>query len=98
MVVGLVDEEADWNGPEHIAKHIYAIDYMVGSQLINLRMIWNGLRVFDLMSLSLPQEGEEETADQKQELEIIVACLTKSFRIKLAHGLISEVFGDTLGF
>jgi hypothetical protein len=35
MVMGLVDDEDGWNGPEYVAKHVYAIDFTVGSQLIN---------------------------------------------------------------
>ncbi|PGH16761.1 hypothetical protein AJ80_05076 [Polytolypa hystricis UAMH7299] len=97
MVMGLVDEEGGWNGPEYVAKHIYGIDYMVGSQLINEMTAWDGRRAFELMSLSLPKEGEEETADQKQAREIVEACLSRSYGFKLAHGLILRVFGDTLG-
>jgi len=97
MVMGLVDEEGGWNGPEYVAKHIYGIDYMVGSQLINELTMWNGPRAFELMSLSLPKEGEDETADQKQAREIVEGCLSRSYGFKLAHGLILKVFGETLG-
>ena len=58
---------------------------------------WNGQKAFDLMSLSLPKEGEVESAEQKQAREIVEACLQRSFGFKLAHGLILRVFGDTLG-
>lgn len=97
MVMGLVDEEGGWNGPEYVAKHIYAIDYMVGSQLINELTMWDGPRAFELMSLSLPKEGEEETEDQKLARGIVEACLSRSFAFKLAHGLILRVIGETLG-
>lgn len=97
LVQGLIDEEDGWNGPEYAAKHIYAIDYMVGSQLINEFTNWNGKRAFELMSLSMPKKGEMESADQKQAREIVEACLAKSFGFKLAHGLIIKVYGDTLG-
>ena len=97
MVMGLVDNEDGWNGPEYVAKHVYAIEFLVGSQLINEITSWNGQKAFDLMSLSLPKEGEVENAEQKEAREIVEACLQKSFGFKLAHGLILRVFGETLG-
>lgn len=97
MVMGLVDEEDGWNGPEYVAEHVYAIDYMVGSQLINEITGWDGQKAFNLMSLSLPKESEVESTEQRQAREIVEACLQKSFGFKLAHGLILRVFGDTLG-
>ncbi|EIN10540.1 hypothetical protein PUNSTDRAFT_43418 [Punctularia strigosozonata HHB-11173 SS5] len=103
MVMGLLDEEGDgeddgaWDGPAYVSARIYAIDYMVGSQLINLMTDWDGERAFALMSLSLPTEGEAESADQAKAREIVEACLTKSFGFKLAHGLILRVLGETLG-
>ncbi|KAH7155937.1 hypothetical protein EDB81DRAFT_785801 [Dactylonectria macrodidyma] len=97
MVMGLLDEEDGWNGPQYCADHIYAIDYMPGSQLINEMTAWNGPKQFELMSLSLPKEGETENADQQKAREIVEACLQISFGFKLAHGLILRVLGDTLG-
>ncbi|EPS32627.1 hypothetical protein PDE_07587 [Penicillium oxalicum 114-2] len=97
LVMGLIDEEEQWNGPAYAAKRIYAIDYMVGSQLINEMTAWNGPRAFELMSLSLPGENEPESADQQQAREIVEACLRRSFAFKLAHGLILTILGDTLG-
>ena len=97
MVMGLVDEEDDWNGPKYVAEHVYGIEFMVGSQLINELTEWDGRKAFNLTSLSLPKEGEVESAEQKQAREIVEACLQKSFGFKLAHGLILRVYGDTLG-
>ena len=97
MVMGLVDEEDGWNGPQYTADHVYAIDYMVGSQLINEFTAWKGQRAFDLMSLSLPRNGETENEDQQEARQIVEACLSRSFAFKLAHGLILRVMGDTLG-
>lgn len=97
LVQGLVDEEDGWNGPEYTAKHIYAIHYMDGSQLINEFTSWNGPRAFELVSLSMPRKDESESQDQRQAREIVQACLTKSFGFKLAHGLIIRVLGQTLG-
>jgi hypothetical protein len=97
MVMGLIDEEDGWDGPKYVAEHVYAIEYMVGSQLINEMTEWNGKKAFHLMSLSLQREDEMETTEQKQAREIVEACLQKSFGFKLAHGLILRVLGDTLG-
>ena len=97
MVMGLVDEEDGWDGPEYVAQHVYAIEFMVGSQLINDMTAWNGRKAFDLMSLSLPKLGEVENEEQKEARNIVEACLQKSFGFKLAHGLILKVLGDTLG-
>ncbi|KAK1815563.1 hypothetical protein LTR12_010028 [Friedmanniomyces endolithicus] len=97
LVMGLIDEQDSWNGPEYVAKHIYAIEYMVGSQLINEYTAWNGQRAFDLMSLPLPGDGGTKTDDQKLAREIVEGCLSRSFGFKLAHGLIIRVLGQTLG-
>ena len=96
MVMGLVDEEDGWDGPKYVAEHIFAIEYMEGSQLINEFTAWNGKRAFDLMSLPLPNEGELESDDQKEARIIVESCLQRSFGFKLATGLILRVFGDTL--
>ncbi|KAK5133329.1 hypothetical protein LTR08_007854 [Meristemomyces frigidus] len=97
MVMNLVDEEGDWNGPEYIAKHVYAIGYMVGSQLINQLTSWDGQKAFNLISLALPKPGQPESPEQKQAREIVEACLQQSFGFKLAHGLILRVSGPTVG-
>ncbi|KAF3070578.1 hypothetical protein GL218_00003 [Daldinia childiae] len=97
MVMGLVDDEDGWDGPQYAAKHIYAIDYMEGSQLINEVTSWDGKKAFHLMSLPLPKRDEVESPEQKQAREIVEACLQRSFGFKLAHGLIIRVFKYTLG-
>ncbi|MCJ1412160.1 hypothetical protein MMC19_006252 [Ptychographa xylographoides] len=97
MVMGLVDDEDGWNGPRYVMEHVYAIEFLVGSQLINDMTGWSGQKAFELMSLSLPKTGEVESVDQKQAREIVEACLQKSFGFKLAHGLILRVLGETLG-
>jgi hypothetical protein len=97
MVLGLVDEEDNWNGPKYFAEHVYGIEFMEGSQLINEFTAWDGQKAFDLMSLPLPKEGEDETADQKQAREIVDGCLQRSFGFKLAHGMILRVYKVTLG-
>ncbi|KAI0095607.1 hypothetical protein F4814DRAFT_435701 [Daldinia grandis] len=97
MVMGLVDDEDGWDGPRYAAEHIYGIDYMEGSQLINEMTGWDGKKAFYLMSLPLPKRGEVESHEQKQAREIVEACLQRSFGFKLAHGLIIRVFKYTLG-
>jgi hypothetical protein len=97
MVMGLVDDEDGWDGPDYVAKHVYAIDAMVGSLLINLMTGWKAQKAFDLMSLLLPKEGEVENAEQKEAREIVEACLQRSFGFKLVHGLVFTLNGDTLG-
>lgn len=97
LVMGLVDVEEGWNGPHYVANHIYRIDFMVGSQLINSMRNWNGNMAFKLMSLSIPRGGEEETEDQVKAREIVIERLTRSSGFELAHGLILRVLGGTLG-
>ncbi|KAI1076840.1 hypothetical protein F5B20DRAFT_553928 [Whalleya microplaca] len=97
MVMGLIDDETDWDGPRYVTECVFAIDYMVGSQLINEVTDWDGRKAFYLMSLPLPKDDELESDEQKQAREIVEACLQKSFGFKLAHGLILRVLGDTLG-
>jgi hypothetical protein len=86
MVMGLVDEQDGWNGPEYTHKHVFSISFMDGAQLINGMTAWNGQRAFDSLSLFLPQSSELETEDQKEARTLVEACLTRSFAIKLAHG------------
>ena len=97
MVMGLVDEEDGWDGPLYVADHVYAIEFMVGAQLINDITAWDGRKAFDLMSLSLPKEGEIESEEQRQARDIVENVLSRSFGFKLAHGMILRVFGETLG-
>ena len=97
MVMGLIDEEDDWNGPKYVAEHVYAIEFMVGAQLINDLTAWDGQKAFKLMSLPLPKEGETESYEQKQGRNIVESCLQRSFGFKLAHGFILRVMGHTLG-
>lgn len=97
MVLSSVDGEDGWDGPEYVTRHVYALEYMVGSQLINDMTAWDGPRAFKLMSLRLPEPGEPETGDQKLAREIVEACLSRSFSFKLAHGMIIRVLGETLG-
>ncbi|PYH44624.1 glycosyltransferase [Aspergillus saccharolyticus JOP 1030-1] len=97
MVMGLVDEEDGWNGPEYIRDHLYGIEFMEGSQLINEFTQWDGRQAFELMSLSVPKAGEAETDEQKRAREVVEGCLAKSFGFKLAHGLILRVYKETLG-
>lgn len=97
MVLGLVDEEDNWNGPRYFSENVYGIEFMEGSQLINEFTAWDGQKAFDLMSLPIPKEGEGETADQKEAREIVEGCLQRSFGFKLAHGMILRVYKVTLG-
>jgi hypothetical protein len=97
QVMGLVDEETGWNGPDYCVENIYAMYYMTGSQLINEITAWDGQRMWSLMCLSIPEDGEEETEDQRLARTIVERCLKESFGFKLAHGLILRVIGATLG-
>ncbi|KAL8651775.1 MAG: hypothetical protein Q9226_004550 [Calogaya cf. arnoldii] len=75
MVMGLVDEEDGWDGPHYVAEHVYAIEFMVGAQLINEITAWDGRKAFDLLSLPLPESGARGTYEQQQTREIVEACL-----------------------
>jgi hypothetical protein len=96
LVMGLVDQEDGWDGPRYVKEHVYGIDFMEGSQLINELTAWDGPRQFELMSLKMPGEGETESQDQREARGIVEACLTRSFGFKLATGFIVKVMGDTL--
>lgn len=97
MVMGLVDVEDNWNGPKYVAEHIYAIEFMVGAQLINDLTAWDGQKAFDLLSLPMPTAKEKESDEQKQARNIVEEILRRSFGFKLAHGIILRVFAATLG-
>lgn len=96
MAMSIVDPEDDWNGPEYVRNHVYAIEFMVGSQLINQHTAWDGSLAFDLMSLSVPQSDGAESDQQVKARGIVDDCLSRSFGFKLAIGLILRVMGDTL--
>uniref|UniRef100_A0A093XJJ6 Capsule polysaccharide biosynthesis protein n=1 Tax=Talaromyces marneffei PM1 TaxID=1077442 RepID=A0A093XJJ6_TALMA len=87
MVMGLIDDEDGWDGPQYVADHVYGIEFMEGSQLINELTQWDGQKAFDLMSLALPKPGEPESSEQKEAREIVEGCLQRSFGFKLAHGM-----------
>ncbi|KAI4112557.1 MAG: hypothetical protein LQ345_006314 [Seirophora villosa] len=98
MVLGLVDEEDGWHGPEYHSKRVYSIDFVEGGFLINDFTQWDGRKAFHLMSLPLPRAGEEEESEEQQlARNIVEACLRRSFAVKLPHGLIEMVIGATLG-
>nr|ANM86618.1 putative capsule polysaccharide biosynthesis protein [Cladonia uncialis subsp. uncialis]AUW30761.1 putative capsule polysaccharide biosynthesis protein [Cladonia uncialis subsp. uncialis] len=98
LVMGLVDKDDGWDGPDYSAKHIYAMEYIEGSQFINSYTKWNGFRAFELMSSQLPKESEtESSAEQKLAQEIVQECLRRSFAFKLAHGMILKMYHETLG-
>ncbi|KAI9931143.1 hypothetical protein ASPWEDRAFT_22994 [Aspergillus wentii DTO 134E9] len=96
-VMGLVDAEDNWDGPAYSVVHVYALNFMEGSQLVNEFTAWDGRRAFELMSLRMPGEGEGESEEQGKAREIVEACLSRSFGFKLAHGLILRVNKVTLG-
>lgn len=96
-VLGCVDEEEKWNGPEYFAKRVYSIDFEIGSQLINTYTKWDGRVAWELLKLQLPSDGEIESDDHQRAREIVEGCLERSFGFKLAHGLILRVMGPTLG-
>ncbi len=81
----------------YCAKHVYAIEFMVGAQLINDLTAWNGVEAFRLLSLPVPKPGEEESEDQHKAKHIVQSCLQNSFGFKLAHGMVVQVLGETLG-
>lgn len=95
-VLGLVDDADGWDGPAYARQHVYALDFLTGSQLINALTDWDGPRQFALLSQRLPAEGVTESADQRRAREIVEQCLRRSFGFKLATGLILRVMGDTL--
>ncbi|KAL5337985.1 hypothetical protein BJX70DRAFT_388869 [Aspergillus crustosus] len=96
-VMGLLDEKGGWDGPQYSVQHVYNVEFMSGSQYINEFTEWDGQLAFNLMSLPVPGENEEESAQQSIAREIVEACLTKSFGFKLAHGLIMRTHKVTLG-
>ncbi|GAB0133441.1 hypothetical protein EsDP_00001848 [Epichloe bromicola] len=86
----VVFPEDGWNRPKYSAEHVFAIDYMIGSQLINKMTAWNSPRQFELMSLPLPKAGEAGSKDQKLARGIVEACLGKSFGPRARDNLYRE--------
>ncbi|KAL8894789.1 MAG: hypothetical protein Q9192_004049 [Flavoplaca navasiana] len=98
MVMGLVDEEDGWDGPKYVEEHVYAMEFMVGAQLVDELTAWDCRLAFRLLSLSLPKDGEMESEEQVQARGIVEGCLQRSFGFKLAHGMIEGVWGDVGDF
>jgi len=78
-------------------KIVYGIEDVRYSDLVNQMTGWNGGTAFKLLSLRLPAEGDVEGEDQRLAREIVEACLRRSFALKLAHGMIVKISGETLG-
>jgi len=96
-IMRLVDEKEGWDGPKHVADHVYGIDYLVGSQLVNEFTRCSGRRAFDLMALSLPRWGNWRVRSRCWLGNIVEMSLRHSFGVKLAHGIMTRVLGETLG-
>lgn len=96
MAMGIVDEEDGWDGPAYVREHVYAVEFLVGAQLINDYTAWDGVLAHRLLNLSLPAPGETERDDQKKAREIVEGCLSRSFGFKLATGIILRMIGPTL--
>ena len=97
MVMGLVHEGDGWDGPKYVEEHVYAMEFMVGAQLVDELTAWDGRLAFRLLSLPLPGDGQRESEEQLQAKGIVEGCWQRSFGFKLAHGMILKVFGETLG-
>ncbi|PMD48947.1 hypothetical protein L207DRAFT_540010 [Hyaloscypha variabilis F] len=97
IVMGLVDAESDWDGPKYVAEKIYGIEEAEYFDLINEMTGYDGETAFKLMSLQLPERVDFENDDQRLAREIVGACLQKSFALKLAHGMVVKIAGETLG-
>ncbi|KAI9695319.1 MAG: hypothetical protein M1820_008726 [Bogoriella megaspora] len=96
QVLGTVDKDLGWNGPEYGEKHIFALDIATHALLIDYLAFFSGARAFQLLSLPLPREGTGQTEDQKAARNIVEQLLATSFAVKLGHSG-TRIFGETLG-
>jgi hypothetical protein len=64
--------------------HVHSIEHLVSSQLIDDMTEWDGKKPFNVISLSLPKQGEMESQKHKQARDIVQAWLQKSFGCKWA--------------
>ncbi len=95
--MGLLDVESDWYGPKYVAEKIYGIEEAEYSDLINEKAGYDGEMAFKVMSLQLHEGVDFENDGQRLATEIVEACLQKIFVLKLAHGMVVKIAGETLG-
>lgn len=87
-----------WDGPRYVREKCWLYN-MVESAYVSEQLCgWSGRRAFDLLSLSMPAEGEAESVDQVLARRIVEESVARSWCLKLMHGFSARLFGgDTLG-
>lgn len=93
-----VDESDGWNGPQYVKDKCWLFSMMAHSYAHEQLTNWDGTRQQRLLSLKLPEPGEEETEDQKLARSMVEVVVGNSWCLKLGHGFSAKLFGgDTLG-
>ncbi|KAM0717508.1 hypothetical protein Q7P37_007360 [Cladosporium fusiforme] len=93
-----LDPEDGWDGPKYVREKCWLYN-MVDKAYVSEQLCgWSGQRAFDLLSQTLPGEGERESAEQALARRIVETSISQSWCLKLMHGFSAQLFGgDTLG-
>jgi hypothetical protein len=93
-----LDEDDGWDGPKYTREKCWLFNMIDHSYVHEQMTKWSGQRSFELLSLKIPNPGEEETEDQSLARKIVETAVAESWCLKLGHGFSAKLFGgDTLG-
>ncbi len=94
-----VSPSEGWDGPRYVREQAWLFGMLDGANTPEQLTGWNGNRLFELLSLEMPQRlDERETDDQNLAREIVQRTVAASWCYKLSHGFTARLFGgDTVG-
>lgn len=93
-----VDPSDGWDGPRYVREKTWLLGMLDGANIPDQLAGWDGKRLFDLLSLQIPRDGEIETEDHKLAREMVERTVSDSLCFKLSHGFTAKLFGgDTVG-
>ncbi|KAF1938428.1 hypothetical protein EJ02DRAFT_457884 [Clathrospora elynae] len=93
-----LDEEDYWDGPKYVREKCWLTSMIDGAFVHEQMTSWSGQRQFELLNLTIPKTGEEESENQALARKIVEKLVADSWCLKLSHGFSAKLFGsDTLG-
>ncbi|KAF1996222.1 hypothetical protein P154DRAFT_525782 [Amniculicola lignicola CBS 123094] len=93
-----LDEEGGWDGPAYVRENAWLLSMIDGAFMVEQMTNWSGKQQFDSLALSLPEDGEEDSAEQARARQLVEKVVGESWCLKLGHGFSAKLFGaHTLG-